>query len=46
MHACTGCSLGNINNEYLIKIGGIDKQFINIQTIEVYSIKQNTWFDL
>ncbi|CAK66454.1 unnamed protein product (macronuclear) [Paramecium tetraurelia] len=46
MHACTGCSLGNINNEYLIKIGGIDKQYINIQTIEVYSIRQNTWFDL
>ncbi|CAD8122671.1 unnamed protein product [Paramecium sonneborni] len=46
MYACTGCSLANINNEYLIKIGGIDKQFINIQTIEVYSIRQNTWFDL
>lgn len=46
LYACTGCTLGNINSEYLIKIGGLDKEYLPVTSVEVYSIKQNVWFDL
>lgn len=39
MHACTGCTLCCINDEFLIRIGGIDKTFLPVSTIEVYSIR-------
>lgn len=37
--AVTHLNLCQINNEFLIKIGGIDNEFNRISDIEVYSIR-------
>lgn len=44
--AATGLCMSVINRDFLIKVGGIDKEYNQVKGLEVYSIRSNSWFEL